>query len=355
MVGASGWAEISHLPALARASGLRLTAVSTSRQESASHAAMKWGAAHHFTSAADLAHCPDVDLVTISVKAPAHRMLIEQVLDAGKPILCEWPLGTSAAESRYLARALTDRGIRAFIGLQATANPVLQQIGRLVRDGRIGPLLTVALTATRASKEPFPEGSVYTLHAENGAGMAEILGGHSLAALATAAGLPLSEVAPGWRAARLIQPIRDTDIGRQIIATTPDSVTATISMGPLTAALSLADGDVDPGTTISLIGTKGRIDAATVPSGELRLRQPQMANWAATIVTKGAVRELTEELEVLPLAARNPARLYQAIRNDLQHGTATAPTAVEALAVHETIDTWLAAGFASRRSGVQAP
>ncbi|GMA25681.1 hypothetical protein GCM10025864_34400 [Luteimicrobium album] len=116
---------MSHLPALVATPGLRLTAVSTTREESARRAAERWAAPHHFTTAADLAHCPDVDLITVSVKAPLHRSLIEEVLDAGKPILYEWPLGTSAAESAHLAETLEARGIRAFVALQATAHPVL--------------------------------------------------------------------------------------------------------------------------------------------------------------------------------------------------------------------------------------
>lgn len=173
---------MSHLPALAGTPGLGLTAVSTSRQDSARQLATEWGVSHHFTSAADLAYCSDVDLITISVKAPAHRRLIEQLIGAGKPVLCEWPLGVSATETRYLANLLAEHNIRAFVGLQGTAHPVLQETGRLVREGQIGTLLAMTLTGTRASKDPVAESVAYTLHVENGAGMAQILGGHSLAA-----------------------------------------------------------------------------------------------------------------------------------------------------------------------------
>lgn len=340
VIGASGWADVSHLPALTATPGLRLTAVSTSREDSARQLAVKWGVAHHFTSAVDLAHCPDVDLITISVKAPAHRGLIEQVLDAGKPVLCEWPLGTSAAESAYLAGLFADRDVLGSVGLQATAHPVLQQLGRIVRDGGIGTLLAATVTSTRAGKDPLPASSAYTLQTENGAGMAQILGGHSIAALATATGVPLRTLATGAGRTRVIQSVRDIDDGEQVIATSPDSATATVPIGPIDAALSLADGDIEPGTVITLIGTKGRIQAATSPSHELRLRQPQMADWTAALTTSEAMREFASQPNDLPLAARNPSRLYQAIRNDLRHATTTAPTANDAVAVHNIIDGW---------------
>jgi predicted dehydrogenase len=331
---------VSHLPALVATPGLRLTAVSTTRQESARRAAARWAVPHHFTTAIDLARCPDVDLVTISVKAPLHRSLIEEVLDAGKPILCEWPLGTSAAESAYLAETLEDRGIRAFVALQATAHPVLRQLGTSVRDGQLGTLLAVAVTSTRASKDPLPTGSAYTLRSENGAGMMQILGGHGIAALATAVGTPLNLLTPGSGTARLVNPLRTTDDGGHVTATSPDSVAATIPLGEIAGTLSLADGDVEPGTTITIIGSEARIDATTTPVEEPRLRQPQMADWTARLTTRQGVREIVTEPDDLPLAARNPARLYRTILDDLRHGTTAAPTASDAVAVHRVIDGW---------------
>jgi predicted dehydrogenase len=349
VIGAAGWAKVSHLPALTRTPGLRLTAVSTTRPESARQVAAEWGVAHHFSSAADLARCADVDLITISVKAPEHRRLIEQVVGAGKPVLCEWPLGTSASETRYLADLLAARGIPAFVGLQATAHPVLREVGRLVREGYIGNLLAATLTSSRARPNLMPARNAYTLHTENGAGMVQILGGHSIAALATAAGQPLGTLSPTSGVVHLIQPLHVVEDGAQITATSPDSATAAIPIGSIDAAVSLADGDIDPRTTVSLVGTKGRIDAITEPSEELRRRQPQMADWVATITTNEARRKITTEPHDLPLTARNPARLYEAIRSDLNIATATAPTTADAISVHEIIDSWLIDATPRRR------
>lgn len=344
VVGATGWAQIAHLPALVGTPGLRLSAVSTTRPDSARRCAEAWGVDHHFTSAADLAHCPEVDLVTISVKAPAHRALVEEVLDAGKPILCEWPLGTSATESAYLAGLLAERGVPGFIGLQASVHPVLRQIGRHVRDGRLGTLLAVTVSSTRASKDPVPVSSAYTLDAANGAGMVQILGGHTLAALATALGVPLAGLAPGRGTTRLLQPVHARADGEQVVATSPDSATATLPLGEIEATLSLADGDVAARTIITVIGSEGRIDATTMPGPDARLRQPQMADWTASVTTREDTWDVVTELDDLPLAARNPARLYRAIRDDLRDGTTTAPTAAAAASVHEIIDGWQPAG-----------
>jgi predicted dehydrogenase len=72
------------VPALKSVGALRLTAVSTTREESASELAALTGADHAFTSAEDLAAYDDVNLVVVAVKVPQHRQLIEQVVAAGK-------------------------------------------------------------------------------------------------------------------------------------------------------------------------------------------------------------------------------------------------------------------------------
>ena len=37
-----------------------------------------------------------IDVMTVSVKAPAHRELVLAALEAGKAVYCEAPLGRSA-------------------------------------------------------------------------------------------------------------------------------------------------------------------------------------------------------------------------------------------------------------------
>ena len=339
VVGASGWADVAHLPALAGTPGLRVAAVATSREDSAREVATRWDVPAWSTSAAELAARDDVDLITVSVKAPLHRRLIEEVLPAGKPVLCEWPMGTSPEEAALLADLFAASGTPGFVGLQAAVNPVLAEIGQLVADGSLGTVLSVAFRASRASKEPVPTASAYTLQAHNGAGMLEILGGHGVAAMLTALGEDLSRAPlPVDGLSTVVKrEYRGVD-GTTIHATSADTAAAVLDLAPGAATLTLADGDIDPSSDITIIGTGGRVHARTLPAPELRLRQPQMAEWTAEVTTPEGTKHIHAPASRLPLAARNPARLYQAIRHDLEHGTQHAPRAADAVRIHQVLD-----------------
>ncbi len=108
IIGASadgdGWAKVSHVPAVQKLAGLELTAVATSNQKSADAAAKAFGAPAGYGDGAELVRDPNVDIVAVCVRVPAHRKLVLDALAAGKHVLCEWvslcrALFTSAANS----------------------------------------------------------------------------------------------------------------------------------------------------------------------------------------------------------------------------------------------------------------
>ena len=52
-----------------------------------------------FGTAEELARRDEVDLVVVTVKVPHHREVVTTALQAGKMVLCEWPLGNGLAEA----------------------------------------------------------------------------------------------------------------------------------------------------------------------------------------------------------------------------------------------------------------
>ena len=339
VIGASGWASMAHLPAIAATPGIQLTAVATSRSESARRIAEETGAGQWFTSATELAACDDVDLVTISVKAPLHRQLVEEVVVAGKPVLCEWPLGVSTQESELIADTASQAGITGFIDLQAMANPTLSRLGQIVGRGTLGTLVSVTVRASRGSKEPIQPAAEYTLDARNGAGTLDILGGHTLAALATALGRPAVELLPGGGTSDLVRSRLQTADGGTIDITTPDVAASLIRLRPGLATVLIQDADPRPGTEITITGTRGKARATTVDFGQPRLQQPQIAGWQAEITTGEGRTAFADPQTALPVPARNISALYQLIRSDLTGGSSLAPTFDSALAIHRALDT----------------
>src|SRR5205085_8567557 len=86
-----GWAAEAHIPALKSLShDFEITALSTSRRESADAAAKVFGVPAAFDNHRDLVNSTNVDVVAVTVKVPYHLELATAALDAGKAVYCEW-------------------------------------------------------------------------------------------------------------------------------------------------------------------------------------------------------------------------------------------------------------------------
>jgi predicted dehydrogenase len=188
-----GWAAQAHVPAIATVEGLELRALSASSPASAAAAGAKY-AVPAYDDPAALAHDPRVDLVVVAVKVSTHRALIETALSAGKPILCEWPLGNGAAEGHYLADIADAHGVRTFVGLQSRLTPVIRYTRDLVRDGYVGDVLSSTIVADCMSwADITTPPKAYLLDRDEGASMLAIPAGHTLDAVEMVLG-PLRDV-----------------------------------------------------------------------------------------------------------------------------------------------------------------
>ena len=78
------WANVSHLPAINGLPGLKLAAVATSNEQSAREAAEAFGADRCFSDPFAMIANDEIDIITISVKVPAHRELVLAALEAGR-------------------------------------------------------------------------------------------------------------------------------------------------------------------------------------------------------------------------------------------------------------------------------
>src|SRR3989441_13059900 len=87
-----GWAARAHIPALkSLPDDFEITALSTSRRESADAASRRFGVPLAFDNTQDLVNRADVDVVAITVKVPYHFELATAALTPGKAVYCEWP------------------------------------------------------------------------------------------------------------------------------------------------------------------------------------------------------------------------------------------------------------------------
>ena len=146
IVGASperGWGKNTHIPAIEHLPEYELTAVCTSRQESADAAASAYGARHAFADYRDLIQCTDVDAVTIAVRVPWHREMALAALEAGKHVYCEWPIAQSREEAVEMVQAADTAGLKNMVGLQGRFAPWVRYVKELVDDGTLGRIYSV--------------------------------------------------------------------------------------------------------------------------------------------------------------------------------------------------------------------
>src|SRR5438309_7760454 len=107
-----GWAAQAHIPALkSLADDFEITALSTTRRQSAEAAGKLFGVPNTFDNHQDLVNSPDVDVVVITVKVPYHLELVRAALEAGKAVYCEWPLGNGLKEAQTLAALAEKQGV----------------------------------------------------------------------------------------------------------------------------------------------------------------------------------------------------------------------------------------------------
>src|SRR6266403_5380713 len=216
----AGWAKLSHIPAINNLPALKLAAVATRNEQSARRAAEAFGAYRWFSDPLALISDDGIDVVTISVKVPAHRELVLAALDAGKTVYCEAPLGRTVAETEEMASAVGS--LHTAIGLQGRLNPAVRRAAQLISSGKIGRPLNARIVSTNVGFGPeLPSNYDYFNKTSSGANLLTINGGHTLDLVEAILG-PVIEV--DVRTETLWPIIKLTDIGEESLRETADHV-----------------------------------------------------------------------------------------------------------------------------------
>jgi predicted dehydrogenase len=345
VVGASpdgSWAAGAHLPALVALDRYEVSAVATTRAESAARAASAWGATHALTSAVELAEHPDVDLVVVSVKAPAHAAAIRPALAAGKHVLSEWPLGASLAEAEELAAA-AGAGVVTAIGLQALQSPSVRWVRDLVAGGAVGRVDAVSMIADGSPHggDRLSQRLAYSADEAAGNNVLSIMTGHALAFLEDVAGALVDLSASVT--------YRDADVaivesGDRIPNSAPSQVALVGRLaGGALASLAIQGGSkpAPDGFVVRVTGTGGTLTVTPVDPGAY-------PGWATLRVRAtdgdGVVRELElpPEYDTIPPGvpagpATNVAALYQEVAAAIDTGRPAHPDFGTALRYHRLL------------------
>ena len=93
------------MPGFALATKCRVTAISRRSMEKACQSADQYNIPHAFDSVEALCRCPEVDAVLVTTPNSLHLGDTLTALRAGKPVLCEKPMGINADECRQMVEA----------------------------------------------------------------------------------------------------------------------------------------------------------------------------------------------------------------------------------------------------------
>jgi predicted dehydrogenase len=344
-----GWAATAHLPALrAQPERYEIRAACGSTPESGRAGAAAHGVPIGCAGVDELVGRPDVDLVVVTVKVPEHERLVTAALDAGKAVLCEWPLGNGTAEAERLAALAADRGVPAFVGLQARSAPAVRHVRELIPGGAIGEVLGTTVIGSGGRWGPTVDDSGrYLLEERNGATLLTIPFGHTVDAVCGCLGEFTSLTAT--MATRRPTVLHEKS-GEQVPMTAADqvAVSGTLESGAV-AALHYRGG-TSAGTNFlwEINGTAGDIvvrgDTGHLQYGRVEvLLSPEPG-------APLAPSPVPDHLVDVPLDPQSPgftvAQAYAAIAGDLRDSTTQAPTFDDAVARHRMLDAVRAAASA---------
>src|SRR3954463_13915388 len=292
-----GFASIAHIPALHALPDFEISAICTSRQDSADAAAKHYGVPMAFCDAEKLVQDPNVDLVTISVKVPDHYLPVMAAIEAGKHVYCEWPLGRNTDEALRMLDAAQRRGIRHVVGLQGQMSPAINYAKDIVADGYVGRVLTATMIGVAPNWGAAID-RAYQADRANGANLMTITGGHQIDALCHCLGefRELTAFAVSQR-----DRILSEDTGGMIAKSSPDQLVVNGIVGGKNAEGAVVSFQIRGGMTR---GTEFLFEIHG-EEGDLTLTATTRASMQRQELTVRGAQGTARELAELPIPARH--------------------------------------------------
>lgn len=334
----SNWGSRSHVPALLASPDFELTAVCTTRAETAAEAQRQYGARLAFHDFRAMAASPEIDAIAVVVRVPWHYDPTMAALQAGKHVYTEWPLGRTTAEAEEMTSLAAARGVRTAVGLQARNDPTIQYVKELLADGYLGQLLSVNVRAMRDGMLTRDSLRTWQRDVTLGAHTLSIGTGHTLDALRFIAGEFASVSAevitavPRWT---------ETDTGKVLDVTSPDNIVVAgrLANGAVVSAHVGAIPWAGSGYRMELYGTVGTLVVTgrnTPQFGYLRLQGAQRGNQLAELTVPE--RLVLVDPERSRKDAYNVGQLYAQFARTLRGEPGDHPDFSTAVRMHRVVD-----------------
>ncbi|MGG1662475.1 Gfo/Idh/MocA family protein [Brevibacillus sp. NRS-1366] len=341
------WASSTHIPALQQLPKFKITAIGTTRMESAEKSASQFGVPLAFADSNELTRHPDVDMVIVSVKVPGHYEAVMAGLNAEKHVYCEWPLGLNTSQAVEMNKLAAAKKVHHAIGLQARQSPEVNFVKDLVAEGYVGKVLSCHMkVSTTAKGGTTNETSKYLLDNSNGANLLTINAGHAIDALCYSLG-DFKELSA--TIANQIKQVKVQETGEMIEKTTADQIliNGTLKSGA-TASIHVQGGvTFRTGVSLEIYGTEGTIVLSNESThaqfqwGDLKVEGMNIANQVNS--TSLAELSIPDQYRWVPDTIPggptfNVAQALEKFGVDILEGTHYVPNFEDAVKLHVLLD-----------------
>jgi predicted dehydrogenase len=341
LIGASvagTWSARAHLPAVRASADVELTAVCTTRADSAEAARRAWGARLAFADYREMIASPEIDAVAVVVRVPSHYAPAKAALEAGRHVYCEWPLGRTTAEAVELSELAEARGLVTAVGLQARVNPALMHMKELIESGFVGEVMAVHVSLLRDGVLSRPSHRTWQRDAALGANTLTIAAGHTVDAMRFVVGdfARLSAVV-----ATQAKQWLDTGTDTWLDVTAPDNalLSGRLDSGAVASVHVGAVPFAGSGYRMEIYGRDGTLVAAGRDSpqlGEVVLHGAKGGNALAPL--PAPERFKLAAAATPPGEAFNVGQMYALFAQAIRDGESHQPNFATAVALHRLID-----------------
>jgi predicted dehydrogenase len=178
----AGWGAFAHLPAWRAVPGVEVTAICTSREETAKAAQARLGLPRAFWNAEEMCADPDIDIVDLGTRPSVRLPMVLAALKHNKHIYNASPHAPDWAGAKAIKAARKGSGSIGVVDAFSEYIPALAHMKAIVDDGFLGQALGGTchfnISLFNAPDKHFP----YNWFADGGAGVSAVRnnGSHAL-------------------------------------------------------------------------------------------------------------------------------------------------------------------------------
>lgn len=142
VVGLGSISQQAVLPAFRHSKKAKLVAVVSGDLKKAKRLAARFGAgaSYHYDDYDRCLANPEVDAVFIATNNGTHPRYSVRAAEAGRHVLCEKPMATTAAECRQMIQASREHKVRLMIAYRKYFEPASLALKKLIASGKLGKL-----------------------------------------------------------------------------------------------------------------------------------------------------------------------------------------------------------------------